>query len=402
MGLTRKGKCSKPCEQGRKGLKCPCPKVWSYYVEFPVLDDGKTFTLARGVPGAKLKRWKVSSLNKTVAKQQEALIKTDLMKGLIKSNQVQGPMTFKALAGAYLALPRVKAQANYERKQMWIEQRFLPVFGANRLITAITPESIEAYYQSRRKEVALATANRELAAIKHIFSWACGTARKLPLAHPYLDKNPARSVWKETEDNVRDEILEPTQFEDLQTHSAEYLRPIILVAYATGMRLGEILGLTWSKVDLKGGFIRLKGEDTKSGEGRLIPLDVFPGLREMFRDLHKTRSLHEHHVFLHDGQPVLSLKGAFKAACKGAGITNFRFHDLRHTAITNMRRAGIDPLTIMQISGHKTMVCFTRYNSFREADLKAAALKSNTYLTLAHAKAAEQMSEEARTNAASA
>ena len=46
-----------------------------------VLDDGKTFTLARSSPGAKLKRWKVSSLNKTVAKQQEALIKTDLMRG---------------------------------------------------------------------------------------------------------------------------------------------------------------------------------------------------------------------------------------------------------------------------------------------------------------------------------
>ena len=149
---------------------------------------------------------------------------------------------------------------------MWIEQRFLPAFGASTLITAITPESIEAYYQSRRREVALATANRELAAVKHMFSWACGTARKLPLAHPCLDKNPARSVWKETEDNVRDEILEPAQFEALQAHSAGYLCPINLVAYATGMRLGEILGLTWDKADLKGGFIRLKGEDTKSGE----------------------------------------------------------------------------------------------------------------------------------------
>jgi integrase len=324
------------------------------------------------------------------------------MKGLVRSEQVQGPMTFKALTEAYLALPRVMAQANYARKQMWIEQRFLPVFGPSTLITAITPESIEAYYQSRRKEGALATANRELAAIKHIFSWACGTARKLPITHPYLEKNPARSVWKETEDNVRDEILEPAQFEALQAHSAAYLCPINLVAYATGMRLSEIIGLTWDKTDLRGGFIRLKGEDTKSGEGRLIPLDLFPGLREMFKELHKTRTLYQHHVFLHNGQPVLSLKGAFKAACKGAEITNFRFHDLRHTAITNMRRAGIDPLTIMQISGHKTMVCFTRYNSFRESDLRAAAVKSNTYLTLAHSKAAEWMREEARTNAATA
>ena len=88
-----------------------------------------------------------------------------------------------------------------------------------------------------------------------------------------------------------------------------------------------------------------------------------------------------------------SMEGAFKAACKAAGITSFVFHDLRHTAITNMRRAGIDPLTIMQISGHKTMVCFTRYNSFREADLRAAVEKSNTYLTLAHRKASEQAYE---------
>ena len=49
------------------------------------------------------------------------------------------------------------------------------------------------------------------------------------------------------------------------------------------MRLGEIVNLTWDNVDLKSGFIRLKGEDTKSGEGRLTPLDVFPGLRELTR-----------------------------------------------------------------------------------------------------------------------
>src|SRR2546427_1429752 len=117
-----------------------------YYVEFRVLDDGKTLTLARGVVGAKLKRWKTGTLNKTVAKQQEALIKTDLMKGIVKSGQVQGPLTFKALTDAYLDLSRVKQQANYERKKIWVERRFLPAFGSGRLITAITPEDIEVYY----------------------------------------------------------------------------------------------------------------------------------------------------------------------------------------------------------------------------------------------------------------
>jgi integrase len=296
---------------------------------------------------------------------------------------------------------RIKQQASYANKQMWVAKQFLPTFGTARAITSITPEDIEAYYQRRRKEVSLATANRELACIKHILSWACGSARKLPLARPYLERNPARSVWKEKEDNTRDEIVDPAQFEALQAHSAAYLRPINLLAYATGMRRAEILKLTWDKVDLKAGFIRLKGQDTKSGEGRIIPLALSPDLPGMFQELLKTRALHEKRVFLRDRQPISCMKEAFKAACKGAGIVNFRFHDLRHTAITNMRRAGIDPLTIMQITGHKTMVCFTRYNSFREADLNVAAERSNTYLTLVHRKAAEQAAEKATKQAVS-
>ena len=359
-----------------------------YYVEFRVLDDGKTLTLARGVPGAKLKRWKTGTTNRTLAKQQETLIQANLMKELVKSEQVQGPIAFGAVTEAYLAVSRIQAQANYERKKTWVKYRFLPFFGSNKPITAILSEDIEKYYQLRRKEVSLASANRELAAIKHIFSWASGRARKMPLTRPYLEKDPARGVWKEEEDNTRDQILEPGQFEALQAHSAGYLRPINLVAYQSGMRRGEILGLTWDKLDLKAGFIRLKGADTKTKKSRIIPL--LPDVVALFRDLQKTRALHVPQVFLRDGQPMRSMKGAFMAACKAAGITGFVFHDLRHTAITNMRRAGIDPLTIMEISGHKTMVCFTRYNSFRETDLRAAVEKSNTYLTLAHRKASEQ------------
>ena len=353
-----------------------------YYVEFRVLDDGKTLTLARGVAGAKLRRWKTYSTNKKVADGEASRIFQDLVNGRIKSEQQPGPMVFKELTKAYLADPKIQRQVIYERKRTWIEQRFLPALGEQMPVDAITPERIEAYLEGRRtQEAAVATVNRELAGLKHLFSWA--------VKRRYLDKNPTQHIQQEKEDNVRDQILDPGQFETLQAHSPAYLRPIILVAYQTGMRRGEILGLTWEKVDLKAGFIRLKADDTKTRESRIIPLS--PELVALFKDLQRTRALHIPQVFLRDGQPMRSMEGAFKAACKAAGITGFVFHDLRHTAITNMRRAGIDPLTIMQISGHKTMVCFTRYNSFREADLRAAVEKANTYLTLAHRKALEQV-----------
>ena len=260
------------------------------------------------------------------------------------------------------------------------------------MTTAVTSDKVEAYLERRRREVALATVNRELAGIKHIFSWAVAEGR--------MDRNPLQHVKQEREDNVRDEILEPAQFDALQQHSPSYLRPINLVAYQTAMRRGEILGLTWDKVDEKKGFIRLSANDTKTDERRIVPLS--PELRATFAELRKTRAFHEKHVFLREGRSVADFRKAFATASKLAGIKGFRFHDFRHTAITNMRRAGIDPLTIMQISGHKTMECFTRYNSFREPDLSAAADRFNTHLTLAHRVASKSPTAEIEKGSASA
>lgn len=81
MGLTLRGKCSKRCEQGRKGLNCSCPKVWSYYVEFYVREDGNIRMLSARGAGAKLKRWRVGCANKGVARHQEAIIKSQLLEG---------------------------------------------------------------------------------------------------------------------------------------------------------------------------------------------------------------------------------------------------------------------------------------------------------------------------------
>lgn len=160
------------------------------------------------------------------------------------------------------------------------------------------------------------------------------------------------------------------------------LQAVNLVAYQTGMRSGEMLGLTWDRVDIKKGLIRLRAEDTKTDEAREIPLTA--QLTDLLRDLYKLRYLHEDHVILVKGQSVNSVKTAFKAACRRAKIEGFKFHDFRHTAVTNMRRAGIDHLTIMRITGHKTMEVFKRYNSFHDGDLKDAASRFNTYLTHAH------------------
>jgi len=79
---------------------------------------------------------------------------------------------------------------------------------------------------------------------------------------------------------------------------------------------------------------------------------------------------------------VREIKTAFHTAARKAGIEDLRFHDLRHCAATNLRRAGVDTVTAMRIVGHKSERMHRRYNNVAEDDLVAAASKVNTYLTL--------------------
>lgn len=106
----------------------------------------------------------------------------------------------------------------------------------------------------------------------------------------------------EKENNVRDRVLDPEEFERLQGHSAPHLQAISLMAYQTGMRTGEILALKWDNVDLKAGFIRIRAEDTKTNEARIVPLTN--ELTVLLKSLYKVRYLYEAHVFLVKGGSI--------------------------------------------------------------------------------------------------
>src|SRR6185503_6802857 len=107
-----------------------------------------------------------------------------------------------------------------------------------------------------------------------------------------------------------------------------------------------------------------------------------------FSELWKERRLDTNQVFLYKGRPWKNPRTAFAAACRRAGITGLRLHDLRHCAATNLRRAGVDTMTAMKIIGHKSEQMHRRYNTIKSEDLHEAAEKLqryrvNTVITLA-------------------
>jgi integrase len=158
-----------------------------------------------------------------------------------------------------------------------------------------------------------------------------------------------------------------------------------------GTRRGEIRALRWEQVDLKQGLIWLRSGDTKTGEGRVIQLNpiVIEALQALPRYLGcvwvfvnpaRMAACRESPGTVDPRYHEASLTLAFVRACRQMGIANATFHDLRHTFVTNARRAGIDYFRIMAITGHKTMLVFKRYNTVDERDLRQAMGQLGTYM----------------------
>jgi integrase len=98
-------------------------------------------------------------------------------------------------------------------------------------------------------------------------------------------------------------------------------------------------------------------------------------------DIREKSGVSHYFVFIREnGQPLKCIRTAFENACKWAGITNFRVHDLRHTCNTDMRKAGVHDTVIMKQTGHATMEMFLRYNTVDENDGREAVMTRDAYL----------------------
>jgi integrase len=284
----------------------------------------------------------------------------------------------------YLDLPEVKAKDSYSRDKDFIGH-LKRLLGEGIKIKDITPGKMEGYQKTRLAEPSRAhpgknitpcEVNKEVTALKVIFNRA--------VRHGRLKLNPIVNVKRLPENNIRQRILTPDEFTALLDASEPHLKPIIGVAYHMGMRKDEIVRLTWPEVDLKKGFIRLPAERTKTDSPRTIPLH--PEVRTTLEKL--PRGLHTDRVFLRHGQPFDEIKHSFQSTCEKAKIENFTFHDLRHCALNNLRKAGNDFFQIMALSGHKTISVFKRYNLVTEEEL--AQIKWPSYGSIGESKEAVQ------------
>lgn len=264
--------------------------------------------------------------------------------------------TFNELAEQYLKW--AERQRSFKSKKYFIDQ-LMKEFGLIQL-RRFNTMLLEQFQTERiQKGNKPATANRLLATLKHMFTKA--------VEWEMVEEGTLKRVRKAKlleERNRRLRFLSKEECLALIDSCDSHLRPIVICALHTGMRKGEILGLTWDRVDLKHGFILL--DNTKNGERREIPINAT--LREALSQLYqgtkeRPRRIDIPFAFYNPTtrMPYEDIQRQFTTVCRRAKISNFHFHDLRHTFASHLVMAGQDITTVKELLGHKTLTMTLRY-----------------------------------------
>lgn len=286
----------------------------------------------------------------------------------------EAKMTFSDLADWYLKLAKVQSLASYSIIEVYL-RKFNSQFG-DMIVSKIMPADLENLIEKRKKEgCADGTIDQEIGKVKTMVFKAFDNDK---VGGDTIKKFRKIKKLDAGNANARDRIITPVEFAGMLKDAPMHLKHILMMAYHTGMRKGEILNLTWDKVDLKKRFIYLEATDTKEKKKRTVPISD-----ELLVTLEAIpKAIHDKHVFLFKGAPITDLRTGLREACNGAGVIYGRFkkggvifHDTRHTFNTNMRKAGVQESVIMKITGHSTRKMFDRYNTIDEGDLRDAIEK---------------------------
>lgn len=275
-------------------------------------------------------------------------------------------------------LPQRKTeQKAFKNRLLWWRERI-----GDKLLREITPRLIAEQRDILLSEPSIkstvnhyartgATVNRYLATLsivltKGVREWG------------WLSENPALNVDKCRENRGRTRFLTKEEQARLLDACKEGTTPLlymlVVIALSTGARQGEILNLKWNNLKFNNDAqnVTLFFMDTKNGENRSVTIG---GLAYKLLLEHKQTSTDKkvisidskNYVFARpDGKKPYYLRRQWENALKKANITDFRFHDLRHTTASNLAMNGASLRDIGEILGHKTPAMTQRYSHLTE------------------------------------
>jgi integrase len=272
--------------------------------------------------------------------------KADARRGVkLPELQPQKVTTFGELTNDAVNYAKVhlKTWVDYDWKERVLREPF-----GSRPAAEITPQEIDRFLTEGCKTAA--TANR----FRAFFS----LCYRLGMENGRVTSNPARLVRMRRENNARLRFLSREEYKkvsDIVVRDCPNQHPAFVVSIYTGMRWGEQFSLTWNQVDLRRRIIRLT--ETKNGSARNVPLNSIA-----LDALKKQQTMVPHkaadRVFPEAGDYC---RFWFEPAIRDAKITDYTWHNNRHTFCSWLAIAGVSIKEIQTLAGHKTITMAARY-----------------------------------------
>ncbi len=265
-----------------------------------------------------------------------------------------GGVLFIDLVNSYMTWKKVSmSSVSFENMQWKFSGKILPIIG-HTLVERITHNTLDQYVMRRSKYVKMTTIHRELSDIRAILNWAA--RRKM------ISRSPMEGYDMPTRD---DAVVQPPSKEEIErmiNHSSEHLKRAMLLSYFCGMRPGavELLSIRYSQVNWSAGTLTVISAQKGGAAQREVPIHPALPLRSWFE---ADGCREDAYIITWKGQPIKSLKTAFNAAKRRAGVSGRKIplYSLRHAFVTTLLHLGVDIHTIANISGHDVRTMLKHY-----------------------------------------
>lgn len=234
-----------------------------------------------------------------------------------------------------------------------------PVF-RGKYLDDVKRADIVSFGEAKRKESSASRANRYLALIRSIMNRAVRVWE-------WLDKAPTVTLYKEPKRRIR--YLTPDQIQRLMQELPAHQKPVVAFALLTGLRKSNILHLRWSQVDMANRTISISGNEMKNGNEHTVPLS-YAALQIVISQIGKNQE----YVFTYKGRPMQNINTrAFRNALTRAGISDYRFHDNRHTWASTLVQNGTSLYELQEMGAWQSAEMVKRYAHLAPGKLKENA-----------------------------
>jgi integrase len=266
---------------------------------------------------------------------------------------------FKEIVNLYMRQYEGQDQSTVGRLDYWVTR-----FG-NKSVTQIDEEDIDEGLINLATSRTGSTVNRYKSTLSAVFIFFMRHPDYKKLVKHLKYSNPVRSetISKFSENPAKDRFLDQAEQTTLLSACKkshwDKLYLLVLLALTTGARKGELLSLKWSSIDFQSRTAALLREKTKTKKPRLLPLTK-PVIKELMKFRGNTDVLIFHSTV--SKTAPFDIKKAWYKALGESGIDQCRFHDLRHTAASNLVRAGRSLFEVATLLGHSSIQMTQRYS----------------------------------------